>query len=295
MEKQELFVKAENIRLWTESFGNSSQPPILLIMGLATPGIFWSDEFCERLANKGYFVIRYDNRDVGLSSAINYEQEPYTIEDCAKDAIAILDAYHLSKAIIVGESMGGMITQWLAAYYPKRISCAIMIGSSPDFGVSFSKEVNPSLSPTSEKYRDWLLQLQGKKPRQIKDDIENGVEGWRICNGDELPFDTALFTTLVSEAFQRNPRISTLTNHLTAIRTSYKDTTRALGKISCPALVIHGGVDPIFPSDHGRALAKAIPGATLQLHKKMGHFFSPSFYGEIIHNIDSFVKAQENL
>ncbi|MBS0272344.1 MAG: alpha/beta hydrolase [Proteobacteria bacterium] len=294
MKKQELFVTTGNIRLWTESFGNSSRPHILLIMGLATPGIFWSDAFCERLANEGYFVIRYDNRDVGLSSAINYEQEPYTIEDCAKDALAILDAYHLSKAIIVGESMGGMITQWLAAYYPSRVMCAVMIGSSPDFGVSFSKEDNPSLSLTSEKYTDWLLQLQGKKPRQIKNDIENGVEGWRICNGDELPFDTALFTVLVAEAFQRNPRISTLNNHLAAIRASYKDTTQALGKISCPTLVIHGGIDPIFPPDHGQALAKTIPNATLKLHPKMGHFFSPSFYGEIIHNIDSFIKAQGN-
>ncbi len=296
MKTSELFVKSGNIRLWTESFGEPSHLPILLIMGLATSGIFWSEEFCTRLANKGYFVIRCDNRDVGLSSAIDYDATPYTMEDCAQDALAILDAYHLPKAIIVGESMGGMITQVLAVRAPERVGCAIMIGSSPDFGASFSKGGDgSSLPPSSKQYIDWILQLEGKKPREVKDDIQNGVEGWRICNGDALPFDEKLFIELVSAALQRNPRKETLKNHLLAMGASYKEASRALRHISCPTLVIHGGVDPVFPPEHGRALAKAIPGAALILHQKMGHFFSPSFYGEIIHNMDSFIKAQAEL
>jgi pimeloyl-ACP methyl ester carboxylesterase len=114
-------VRSGDLELWTESFGDASRPTVLLIMGVMNQGILWPDEFCAEIADSGYHVIRYDHRDTGQSSSVDFEEHPYTLDDLASDALKVLDGYGVEKAHVVGLSMGGFLAQLLALDHPDRI------------------------------------------------------------------------------------------------------------------------------------------------------------------------------
>jgi len=115
------FVQRGDLTLWTEAVGDPKNPACVLISGAGAPAKFWTDEFCKMIAKGGYYVIRFDHRDQGLSSAVDFEHHPYTVRDMAGDVMAVLDGYHIKKAHIVGHSMGGMIAQLVAIEHPDRV------------------------------------------------------------------------------------------------------------------------------------------------------------------------------
>ena len=117
----EKIIRFNDVHICTESFGEINNPTILLIMGATASMIYWEEEFCKRLSNQGFHIIRYDNRDVGKSITYEYGHPEYTFEDLADDAIQVLDAYKVDKAHIVGMSMGGIITQIIALKHPSRV------------------------------------------------------------------------------------------------------------------------------------------------------------------------------
>lgn len=127
----ERIIEANGITIWTESFGDPTDAPLLLIMGATAQGIYWPDDFCQALVEQSRFVIRYDNRDTGQSTCFDFATNPYTLDDLAADAIAVLDAYGIEQADIAGASMGGMITQTLMIQAPERVRSATLIMSSP--------------------------------------------------------------------------------------------------------------------------------------------------------------------
>lgn len=131
---QENIVKINNraIELWTQAFGNKNNPAILLIMGSGGSGVVWTDNFCKKLMKAGFFVIRYDNRDTGKSTTVDFEKNPYNLNDMANDALAILDFYRIQKTDLIGISMGGFIGQIIASEHPDRVRRLVVVSSTPD-------------------------------------------------------------------------------------------------------------------------------------------------------------------
>lgn len=274
----ELFVRSGSYRLWTESFGNYSNPPILLMHGSGCQGIMWPDDFCDVLAYYGFFVIRYDNRDTGLSSIIDYDIAPYDLNDLANDAISILDAYNLPTAHIVGASMGGFIGQILAIKHPEKVASLTSISSGPYKPILPNENgefiTNCSLPPPNAELLNFLANESKQKPITIQDYINQEIRIWQACNGQGEDFDEGIVMNQQIKVFSRTDlsNIAAAENHIQAIECAC-DRTTDLKKIIAPTLVVHGDKDPLLPLEHGIVTAKNIPNAKLIVIKNMGHIF----------------------
>ncbi len=288
-------IQNKGLYFWTESFGNKQDPALVLIMGSGGQGILWPQAFCERLAEKGFYVIRYDHRDVGLSSAIDYKKAPYTLADMAKDVSVILDGYALQKAHIVGGSMGGQVGMLFAANYPEKTQSLTLLMTSPDMRATFDalegKKTQSKLSGPS-----LALLASVKKaihPVQTMDQkIEALVENTRITTGPKINIDEALTHELALESIvrsQHNPL--GVNNHFFAARATFDLMPKALPKIKAPTRIIHGDQDPIFGVDHAKALNQAIPQSKLVILTDFGHALPAQFYDPIIDNIVEVSKS----
>jgi len=297
---QERVIKNQQIELWTETFGESKHPAILLIMGAGASGIFWPNSLCEKLSQGGYFVIRYDHRDVGKSSLIDYQKHPYTLDDLAKDALAILDAYEIKKAHVIGVSMGGFIGQILAIKHPERLYTLVSMASSPDHSVMLAalagKDTNSfSLPPPpQEALKTWeemkLASIQTKEDR-----ILLNLKNWKLCSGVQ-GYEEKEFRNLEERNIARTKSFTAMFNHWPAMA-SCPSRLEELRNVKIPTLVVHGGNDIVFPLEHGIATSKAIPGSTLMVISDMGHamcdFFSGQLASMILLHIKNHTQEQE--
>jgi pimeloyl-ACP methyl ester carboxylesterase len=284
-------VKANGVTLWTESFGAKQNPPILLIIGAGSQAILWPDEFCQKLAKEGFFVIRYDHRDSGKSSAVNYPKQPYTVMDLSKDATAVLDYYKIKKAHIVGFSMGGQIAQFLGAYFPSRVLTLTLMATSTSFKEGFDAFAgNPieGLSPPKDYYVKWATRGVDQTKQTTNERIKDFVHSWKLLNGDKIPFDTALYTQIAKDSLTRSKLTNPYSGHALAMKASFADHKRAPGLIKAPTLIIHGSEDPVFEVDHAEALHDTITDSELVIIDNMGHNLNTHFYDEII----ALIKAQ---
>ncbi len=292
---QEAYVHVGELRLWCESFGEKEDPAILLIMGAGTQGIFWPTAFCERLANQGFFVLRYDHRDVGLSSPVDYEQTPYDLMDLTKDAVGILDAFAIPKAHIVGASMGGCITALFGAYFPDRAFTLTPMITSCDLGTVVDPTEPSSLPKPDQDCMNYLNEtLVIMSSMENKEKIDRLVEGWMIYSGGKAHFDYDLYSKLVSQSLDRIPNPSHAENHFPAIKASLDTHKASLSMIHVPTLVIHGTSDPIFSVEHGEELARRITGAKLIFAEGMGHAILPFYYEQLIQAITSHARNEGN-
>jgi pimeloyl-ACP methyl ester carboxylesterase len=282
-------VKANGIDLEYEEIGDASARPLLLIMGLGAQLITWDDDFCRQLADRGFRVIRFDNRDSGLSTKIEespvefdaayqeYEatgtvDAPYTLDDMADDAAGLLDALGIDAAHVVGVSMGGMIAQTMAIRHPAKVLTLTSIMSTtgdPDVG-----------QPTAEA----LAVVLQAAPTDREGVIELNVANERVVGSPEH-FDEARARRRLTAAYDRCHYPVGMTRQLMAIVASG---TRAdqLWELRVPALVIHGAADPLVQPSGGERTAALIPGAELLLIDGMGHDLPPHFWREIIDAID---------
>jgi pimeloyl-ACP methyl ester carboxylesterase len=225
-------------------------------MGATASAISWPPELLDALTAAGHRVVRFDNRDIGLSTHIDYATDPYTLDDMADDTVGILDALGIEKAHFVGASMGGMISQLMALRYPDRVRSLALLITTPG--------PDDRLSPTSDEVIAIAVQ-----PVTTDADLEQrGVEMWRVLTGSRFPFDEARYRELavMDSARGTNPNSA----HAIAVF-STPSRIEALGAVDVPTLVVQGTEDPIFPIDHGEALAKAIPGSTLVTWEGVGH------------------------
>lgn len=285
---------SNGIRIWTESFGELTNPAILLIMDATNQGLFWPLAFCESLAEAGFLVIRYDNRDTGKSSVINYTVDPYTLDNMAEDAIAILDAYHLDKAIVMGLSMGGYIAQLMAINYPNRVNKLILLSTSPDqrpytYTLKGTYLGQFQLSPPTEEYIFYLTQASFYRPKTPEEVFKSLLNGWRAVHGGSLPFPEQEMASLIKDALVRVQVPMAVFNHGLAINNS-PDRLTAITKISAPTLVIHGEYDPCLPIDHGQYLAEHIVGAKF-VKLDMGHLFPPPMARQMAELILPFISG----
>jgi pimeloyl-ACP methyl ester carboxylesterase len=266
------FAAANGIKIAYETFGDRDKPPVLLIMGLGTQMIAWPDEMCRAIADRGHFVIRFDNRDVGLSTHLDElpapkpvdlllrrRRPPYKVTDMAADAVGLLDALDIDSAHVVGASMGGFIAQTLAGKYPQRVRSLTLIMTST--GSRLVGHPKPQLFSK-------LL-----KRRVVHDRLEAGaavVEMFRIIGSMGFAFDEEYLRDLGGRSYERayNPR--GYLRQLAAI-VAQPNRTKFLRDISVPTLVMHGLNDPLVNVSGGKALATAIPGAEFIGFQGMGH------------------------
>ena len=263
--------KANGVELEYETFGDPSARPLLLIMGLGAQMISWHDDFCAQLAERGFHVIRYDNRDSGLStwmedaghpdlaSAFMGEPHPaYELDDLADDAVGLLDALGIGAAHIVGASMGGFIAQLVAINHPDRVLSLTSIMSGPG-GVD-------AIAPKPEGAA--ILMVSPPSSRQER--IEQDMSIRRVLLGSGDPFDEVYERARSTRAVDRAYYPPGVGRQLVALLAA-KSRLDRLKTVRVPTLVLHGVDDVLVPVENGRLVAAAVPGARLIEFEGMGH------------------------
>jgi len=268
------------VTLWTESFGNPEDPACLLICGAGAPAKFWTAPFCQHIAERGFFVIRYDHRDQGLSSSVDFDDHPYSVKDLADDAVAILDAYKINKAHVVGHSMGGTIAQLLAIYHPQRIlSMTSLCVSTVGEGSSPPQEVMDVL-------------LKNNPTQDFEADLPGFMNSWKVLNG-EAKIDKKMATAYTKDFYERSiAPVEIAWNHIRC-QESLGDITEGLKKTSTPSLFIAGEKDVMMSPERVRENSEIVPNARFVSIPKMGHMF---FNKDIeIQLADTILETLENL
>ena len=264
-------LRANEIDIEYETFGDPQSPPLLLIMGLGAQMISWEDDFCSQLAGRGFHVIRFDNRDSGLSTrmeaagppdmaaALSGNPQPaYRLDDMAADAVGLLDALGIEAAHVVGASMGGYIAQLVAINHPDRALSLTSIMSGPNTA--------EGVPPTPEGAAVLVL----KPPATREDRIELAMSIRRVLVGSADPFDEAFERARATRAVDRAYYAVGTGRQLVAVIAAEPRLER-LKKLRAPTLVIHGKDDVLVPVENGRMVAAAVPGARLLEIDGMGH------------------------
>ena len=258
----ERMIEANGVELCTEPFGDPADPGVLLVMGVGASMLWWEKGFCRLLADGGRFVIRYDHRDTGRSVTYEPGSAEYTGADMVADAVGVLDAYDLPAAHVVGVSAGGAIAQLLALGFPDRVLSLVLISTSP------ATPGNRRLPPSTDRYGRFVATAEVDWADE-ESVIEYLVGYARMLAGGERAYDEAAARELVRRDVERAHNIASSENH--GLIEDGDVASEALSSIAVPTLVIHGTADPTFPLEHGEALAKEIPVATLLPLEGAGH------------------------
>jgi pimeloyl-ACP methyl ester carboxylesterase len=273
---------ANGVSIEYTTTGDPDHPPLLLIMGLGAQLIAWDDDFVDLLARRGFYVIRYDNRDVGRSTwfddagvpdmaAIVGGEAPqpvYLLTDMAADAAGLLDVLGIHSAHVLGASMGGMIAQSFAIQYPERVRTLVSIMSTtgdPDVG---------------QPHPEILGGLLEAPPVDRETAIEQSVKMWGVIGSTGFPMDEERIRANAAASYDRAFHPDGTARQMVAILAS-PDRTPGLAQVRVPTLVIHGESDPLVDPSGGRATAQAIPGASLWTIPGMGHDLPPELFEAI--------------
>lgn len=292
----EILANVNGISLCYQTFGEPTHPPLLLVMGLGTQMIHWDERFCEQLSARGFYVIRFDNRDIGKSTHLSKAKVPglpsvmanqwfgkslrvpYHLSNMADDALALLDHLNIAQCHVVGVSMGGMIGQCMAIQAPHKILSLTSIMST----TGDQKLPKPKKSV--------VLKIMQPPPKEHEQYIEYALKLWKLLHGNHYPFDHQRIKKLLNAAKQRSYSPAGVWRQTCAILAT-PDRTAKLQQLSLPCLVLHGDIDPLVPVECGMATAKAIPGSTLKILPGMGHTLPEQLWTEMI---DSIVAVSES-
>jgi pimeloyl-ACP methyl ester carboxylesterase len=268
-------IEANGVELCAESFGRTEDPPVLLIMGISASMLWWPERLCRLLA-EGRFVIRYDHRDTGRSVAYEPGRPPYTGADLVADAIGVLDAYGIGAAHVVGVSAGGALAQQVALGFPHRVLSLVIISTSP------ATAVGRSLPSATERFTDFFVSAEVDWSDRGSA-IEHLVGYQRMLAGGIRPFDEAGWRELIARDVERARDIAASQNH--SLISEGDAPSAPISSIAAPTLMIHGTDDPMFPLEHGQALADEIPGAKLLTLEGAGHGIEPADWEPIANAI----------
>jgi pimeloyl-ACP methyl ester carboxylesterase len=288
-------VEANGIELAYDAFGAEDDPPLVLIMGLGVPRFAWDAAFCRLLAERGYRVVRFDNRDVGGSTHMRDAPRPdlraalagdtssasYRLEDMAADTAGLLDALGFDSAHVVGASMGGMIAQALAIDHPERVRSltSIMSTVAPWVGAPRPEVVPVLLAPPAHTREEHERQT---------------VEAWRLIGSPGFAFDEERVREVARRSWDAGYDPQGVARQLLAIQAS-GDRTAALASLEVPTLVVHGEDDPLIQLEGGEATAHAIPGAQLDVVAGMGHDLPVELHERFADRIAAFARHAESL
>jgi pimeloyl-ACP methyl ester carboxylesterase len=293
-------VEVNGLAIEYESLGDPAAPPIVLIMGLGMQLVAWPDAFCEGLVERGFRVIRFDNRDCGLSGKIHLKKRPnlllafasawlklpvrapYTLNDMAADTVGLLDALGIERAHIVGASMGGMIAQVVAAVYPQRVlSLTSIMSSSGNARVSRAK-------PEAMK----ALMSQPSDPKDTDKVVEHLIGLFGVIGSPGYPTEQGELRQRIAHGVRRSYYPAGTARQLLAIIAS-GDRRRLLAKVTAPTLVIHGADDPLVPLAAGRDTAQHIKGAQLMVIDGMGHDLPPGLQPTLVEAIAAHCRKSQ--
>jgi pimeloyl-ACP methyl ester carboxylesterase len=283
---------ANGITIEYQTTGDPAHPPLLLIMGLGGQLIAWDDEFVTALADRGFYVVRYDNRDVGRSTWFDEAGVPdlmaalaggvqpaYLVSDMADDAAGLLDALDIESAHVFGMSMGGMIAQALAIQHPARVRTLTSVMSTTgdrSVGAPHPQGVQALLVPPAAD-------------RQSA--IDSSVKTWQTIGSPGFPVHEDRIRAKAGLAYDRALHPAGTARQLVGILGS-PDRTPDLAKVEIPTLVIHGESDPLVDPSGGRATAEAVPGATLWMIPGMGHDLPPELFEQIADRVAAHAAAR---
>jgi pimeloyl-ACP methyl ester carboxylesterase len=288
-----------DIELCYQTFGDASHPPVLLIGGLNMQSYAWDERFCDLLVSKGFFVIRFDNRDIGFSTKIDAaypvvpwrlllprgvaccagERLSYTLDDMAFDGLSLLDVLNIRRAHFFGISMGGMIAQCMSIIAPSRCMSLTCIMSSTNAG---------DLPAPALWVKLWLLRRPspGTTGEQL---VEFRAKTLLKLLYGTMPVDEEYLKKRISLSLNRSSYGEGLLRQAAAIiRAPSRD--EALRRIDCPALIIHGSGDVLCPVQHGYRLAQVLRNSKLVVYKNMGHYFNSVYFEPIV---EEFVLLAE--
>ena len=292
-------LKSNGIRLVYETAGDPKDVPILLIMGLGMQLIAWPDDFVEGLVEQGFYVIRFDNRDCGLSTKFDHTGTPnlwltylktllrwpvktaYTLDDMAEDARGVLRALGVAKAHVVGVSMGGMIAQIMAAKYPDRIlSLTAIMSSSGRRGLP---------GPTREARA--VMMRRPRNSRDMEAIIEHTANIYKVIGSPAYPTPEKQLRDNIARAIRRNVSGAGIARQMVAVAAA-GDLSPRLEAIRVPSLVIHGAADPLIPAACGIDVARHINGARLEIIEGMGHDLPDQLIERLLALIDAHAHGK---
>jgi len=281
------------VEIHYELTGHTDDVPLVLIAGLGAQLISWEDAFCEALVDRGFFVIRLDNRDVGMSATIDADVDPvveilnlfsgqpatapYLISDMAADVFGVVDHLGVDAFHVAGRSMGGMIAQQVAINAPERVRTLTSIMSTTG---------EPNVGAPSADLLPSLLQLA---PADREAALDHAVEQARLISAPAL-FDATLARQLAERAWDRGRNPLGVARQLLAILAS-GSRAEALATLDVPTLVFHGSLDPLIGIDGGRRTAELVPGATFVELEGMAHDFPPNYWAAVISGITEMASA----
>lgn len=280
-----LTTPANGIEIAYETFGQGSSRPLLLVMGLGTQMLAWHEEFCGTLAERDFFVVRFDNRDIGLSTHLHDAPTPdvvaafggdlssasYRLEDMADDTVGLLDALELDRAHVVGASMGGMIAQTLAIAHPSRVRSLVSIMSTP----------SPKIGGATAEALAVLMAAPATSREQA---VERVLAAYAVIGSPGYPLDEQWLAGIAGESYDRGYDPLGVARQLLAIHAS-GDRTEALRALRVPTLVVHGDADPLVQLAGGQATAQAVPDAELMVLEGMGHNLPRELWPAIVDGI----------
>ena len=269
--------KSNGIELEYETFGDATDAPLLLIGGLGTQLITWDEQFCEQLAGRGFHVVRFDNRDAGLSTWMD-PNPPYTLENMAADAVGLLDALGIRSAHIVAASMGGFIAQLITLDHPDRVLTLTSMISGPNG--------EDGVPPTPEAMA--LLLMPAPQTRDER--IDQSLRAKQQLLGAADPFDEGYERAKVARAIDRAYNPSGFMRQLRAIAAA-PGRLKRLSAVRVPTLVVHGDADILVPVENGRRVAAAIPGARMLEISGMGHDIPKRVWPQVIDAIADLARA----
>jgi pimeloyl-ACP methyl ester carboxylesterase len=278
--------KINNIDIWYETFGQKKDPALLLIMGGCCQGVIWDKDFCNQLADEGFYVIRYDHRDSGLSTCFDFEKDPYDLMDMTKDAVGILDSEGIEKAHLFGLSLGGFIAKLMAGYFPERVHTILVMGSTCDIHpmnlayAGLPQEEGSLLPPPSPAYLAWMQEFMKLTPHTDEEKLAQRLEGWNKLNGTKVALDEEKTREIHSEFLSRLRYPQGIVNHILALRLKQSENLiKTLPpRIKIPTVILQGSEDPIFLKEHGESLSQSIENSQYILVDGMGHVPNEHFY-----------------
>jgi pimeloyl-ACP methyl ester carboxylesterase len=288
-----------DLKLAYDSFGRSDDPAVLLIMGNSAPGVVWPDRFCQSLADCGYHVVRYDQRDTGTSSYIDFEKQPYTLRDLVRDAFGLMDEVGIDASHFVGLSQGGNIAYLAGLSMPQRVLSITSIMSSPDLrpkNDAFTGHPARSgeLPRPSSDYVSAVIALNKSPTRSQEDAAARFMENFRLAAGPTSPFAEDFWLALgkaVAERSQRDTKVANHSNHSKAQIASAPLTAIDLGALPQPCLILHGEMDPIFPVAHAKWALAHLSDGRLFVVPGMGHALDPAFIDVLVARLESFLAT----
>lgn len=256
-------IEANGVELCTEPFGDPGDPPLLLVAGIGASMLWWEEGFCRRLADGRRFVIRYDHRDTGRSTTYRPGHPEYAGTELLADAVGVLDAYQIHAAHLVGVSAGGGIAQLVTLDHPHRVRSLVLISTSP------ALPTGRNLPPPTDEFRRFVANARVDWS-DVRSVIDYQVAYSRTLAGEQRTFDEAAVRDLMQRDVARAHDFAAAQNH-DLLSHAEQPTRQPLSSVTAPTLVIHGTADPMFPPEHGRALAAEIPDAEMLPIEGPGH------------------------